>query len=75
MANVIDLNNKQLVIVDNDKKITCIEYEDGTCDMFLDLDNKTIAAIHKLADEEGCTSNEAAVKMIKEQLASFEKEE
>lgn len=69
---IVDIEDRQVIVVPKDKKVSCVEYQDGTADISVDFDNYTLSYIYKMAAEWNCDFNTAAIRMIKEGLDLME---
>ena len=71
----VDLRDKQILVLPANKKVSCVEYEDGTAEIFVDLPNDLLAVLYKKAAEDNCEVEEVIKNALFDYLSDLEEEE
>lgn len=69
-----DLSEYSAILVPKNKKVSSIEFEDGSAEIFLDLPQKQLSAIYRYAAELDISFDEAVIKMIRSGLDILEQQ-
>ena len=69
-----DLMNKQILVLPNDKKVVSVEYEDGSAEYFLDLNERDLATLYSLAADRDETLEQTINYVIEQGIQYIEGE-
>lgn len=68
MATILDLDNKQILLVDKNKKVSMVEYEDGSAELFLDLPHDLMSFVYSESHKQDKSVQDVLLELISNSL-------